>query len=271
MKIGIVGGCFTDQHNIPFESLYHQTLKRLLIANEEKLEIRTIRYERISKCATKTINFYDSYPFDLLIFHLRAEPIMRLSKLYYKYLDQQKKLRHSINFPPLNLIYPEKFDLLLNRQICSLRGDDTVETKFYHMLREANYSLGSLLGNKRYAFDLLEKSIIQINQFCASKNVNFLLLGPVSRPFSRFENRISEELNTRFEALSAQKSINYLNLLKPFTADGRSMFFENGIHVSQEGHDEIAQMIFDKIVLLKLTGKCQANMQQQKPDYSTYH
>jgi hypothetical protein len=27
------------------------------------------------------------------------------------------------------------------------------------------------------------------------------------------------------------------------------MFFENGIHVSQEGHDEIAHMIFDKTIL----------------------
>jgi hypothetical protein len=253
MNIGIVGGCFTDQHNIPFERLYHQSLKRLLITTEDRVEIRKIRYERISRCVNKVIDFHDSYSLDLLIFHLRAEPIMRLSKLYYKYLDHEKKLKHSINFPPFNLIYPEKYDLLLNRQICSQVNNNLDESGFHHMLREANYTLGSLIGNKKYAFDLLEKSIIQISQFCASRNVKFLLLGPVSRPFSRFENNISEEMDRRFVSLSAFKSINYLSLLKVLTSDGRSMFFENGIHVSQEGHDEIAQMIFDKIVMNRLS------------------
>ena len=255
MKIGIVGGCFTEQHNIPFERLYHQSLKQLLNTTEDKVEIRTVRYERISKCVNKVIGFHDSYPFDLLIFHLRAEPIMRLSKLYYKYLDHEKKLKHSINFPPLNLIYPEKYDLLLNRQICSHGNNELDESGFHHLLREANYAIGSLIGNKKYAFNQLENSIFQISQFCVSRNVEFLLLGPVSRPFSRFENKISEEMDKRFASFSVEKSIHYLSLIKKHTVKDKSIFFENGIHVSQEGHDEIAQMIFDKIILLKFLEK----------------
>lgn len=253
MKIAIIGGCFTDQHNIPFNRLYHQTLERLLKGNEHQVEIRTIRYEWISKCVAKTIELYQDYPFDLLIFHLRAEPIMRMSKLYYKYLNAEKKLKHAINFPRLNLIYPEKFDLLSQRQIYRQGNDNTGESKVYHLLREANYSLGSLLGNKSYALNMLEKSILQIQEFCILENVKFLLLGPVSRPFSKFEDQLSAEMDRKFELLSDEKSINYLKLIKDVSRDNKPMFFENGIHVSQSGHDEIAQMIYAKIVLEKLT------------------
>jgi hypothetical protein len=170
-------------------------------------------------------------------------------------LDHEKKLKHSINFPPFNLIYPEKYDLLLHRQICSQGNNNLDKSGFHHMLREANYSLGSLIGNKKYAFNQLEYSIFKISQFCESWNIKFMLLGPVSRPFSSFENKISEEMDQRFESLSVEKSIHYLSLIKKHTDQGKSMFFENGIHVSQEGHDEIAHMIFDKIVLDRLTDK----------------
>lgn len=252
MKIAIVGGCFTNQHNIEFSRLYHQTLKTFLKLNVENVEITTIRYERISKCLDKIIDLQHKNDFDLLIFHLRAEPIMRMSKLYYKYLNNEGKLRHSLNLPYLKIFYPEKFDLLSLRRFNHCENKNIKATKVYYLLREANYVLGTLLGNKSYALHSLRKLILDIQEFCNEKNINFLLLGPVSRPSSYFEDLLSERINKEFEELSKEESIKYLSLIRKKTNDNQPMFFENGIHVNQEGHDEIANMIYEKMLKEKL-------------------
>ena len=248
MKIAIIGGCFTNQHNIPFDRLYHQTIKRKLENIGTQVEIRTIRYERISTCLEKIMELQRDYPFDLLLFHLRAEPIMRMSKLYYKYLNAEGKLKHDLNIPLMNILYSEKFDLLSQRQVSIQLDDNMIESKAYHSLRELNYLAGSLIGNRSFALKALEKTILEIHVFCMKKKLNFLLLGPVSRPFSRFEDNLSEEINRRFESVTKENSINYLNLIKKVSKDKESMFFKNGIHVSQAGHDEIARMICEKLI-----------------------
>jgi hypothetical protein len=248
MKIAILGGCFTEQYNIPYNRLYHQTLKKFLCEKGKSVEIITRRYERISKCLGKITDLHKDFNFDLLIFHLRTEPIMRMSKLYYKYLNNTGKLKHSINLPYLNIFYPEKFDLLAQRQFNSEYHKSLKEGKIYHLLREINYFLGTLIGNKRYALKILIASILQIQEFCIHNRIEFLLLGPVSRPFSRFENKLSEDINKEFDFITKEKSIVYLNLIKRTTKDNKSMFFENGIHVSQAGHDDIASILYEQII-----------------------
>jgi hypothetical protein len=146
-----------------------------------------------------------------------------------------------------NVFYPEKFELLLQRDINSQNNIIETESKIHHFLRETNYVLGSFIGNKRYALNILKKAIFQIQEFCLKNNIEFLLLGPVSRPFSKFENNLSNEINRKFKMFTSESAINYLDLIKRVTNDNRPMFFDNGIHVSQAGHDEIANMIYDKI------------------------
>lgn len=209
---------------------------------EDDTEISTIRYERIGMTLEKISAFQQSTDFDLLIFHLRAEPFMRLVKLYYKYMDHQNKLKHSFNVPFFHVIMPEKYDMLENRRINISSG--TNETKIHYYLREANYHIGSLLGNKKNAFKMYERFINDISTYCYHTNKKFLLLGPVSRPFSIFENRLSEEISSHFLKYSKVASVNYLELIGEKTSGDQNMFFPNGQHVSQEGHDDVAQKIF---------------------------
>jgi hypothetical protein len=246
MKIAIAGGCFTNQHNIPFERLYHQSILIELKKYFSELQIKTIRYERITKCLEKIVAFHVEYPFDLLIFHLRAEPLMRLTKLYYRYADEQRGIQHALNLPKLRILKPEVQDLLVLRPADFQCYNTLRESKLHHILREMNYITGSVIGNKTHAICLLQKMVQEIHAFCNDHQIQFLLLGPVSRPFSTFENKLSEEVDEQFKRLSEIHSIHYLSLIKLFTKQHQSMFFENGIHVSQEGHDEIAEMILDK-------------------------
>jgi len=246
MKILIIGGCFTCQHNIDSTRLYHQSLKKMLVAHGVKnTEIATLRYERIGKTFEKIVSFQKTQGFDLLVFHLRTEPFMRLVKLHYRYLNYKNELKHSLNLPFFNVLKPEEFDMLATRKINI--STNLHETKFRYYLRELNYILGSLLGNKQKAIEIYEKFVNDIATYCYSTNKKFLLLGPASRPFSKFENRLSHQIDTYFSSYAKIRAISYLELLGERTSKNEKMFFPNGKHVSQEGHDDVALKLYKKI------------------------
>lgn len=247
MKILIVGGCFTCQSNIKFERLYHQTLKEQLLSSGIKnVEIQTIRYERIAFTKEKIDAVFQNSKFDMLLFHLRAEPLMRMVKLYYKYIGHNNRLKHSLNFPFIKILKSEKFDMIEFRRIYHIENIND-ESNIYHYLRELNYLLGSAIGNKKYAFNFYSKFILKIMKYCDENSIDFILCGPVSRPFSKFENKLSYSMNSIFKNLSKANNINYLELLGEKTINNRPMFFPDGQHVSQDGHDEIAMMLSEKI------------------------
>lgn len=246
MKILIIGGCFTTQHNIEFSRLYHQSLKKKMIDyTGQPTEINTIRYERIGKTLEKISDFHKAKDFDLLIFHLRTEPFMRLVKLYYKYINESQKQTGSLNLPFLNHLMSEKHDVLEQRRINI--SNSSPEKKMHFYLRELNYHLGRLVGNKRKALKMYEGFLNEIVEYCHKQNKDLLVLGPASRPFSQFENRLSSDISDYFGKYSKDNKINYLELIGEKTGKQANMFFPNGQHVSQEGHDEVADKIFINI------------------------
>ncbi|MCL5020126.1 MAG: hypothetical protein M1339_00360 [Bacteroidetes bacterium] len=251
MNLTIVGGCFPVQHNIPVGRLYHETLKKLLSERGIDISVDIIRYERLSKCFGKIAAFAGSNSIDLLLFHLRAEPLMRLSKFYYKHVDDNHVLKRSVNMPILRIINPEKYEVPITRKIQPhLPGKG--ETQLHHALREVNYIVGSLVGNRKFALMEYMKLVKSVVDFCQAGKINLLVVGPVSRPFSRFENRLSEKIDSVFSKAMDESDTAYLHTLGRQDEEGRNLFFENGVHVSQAGHDRMAKLMLDKIIAGKL-------------------
>jgi hypothetical protein len=93
-------GCFPVQHNILFEDTFHRILKiRSEELNNLNLHFRIIRYEKFSNCLDKIIGQHEIHPIDNLVFHIRAEPFLRLVKLFYRYQDYEYKKHWSLNLP----------------------------------------------------------------------------------------------------------------------------------------------------------------------------
>lgn len=237
MKIAIVGGCFISQHNIPPDKLYHQTARRLLERGGHEIIISTIRYERISGTLNKIKKLRNEFEFDLLIFHLRAEPVLRMSKLYYKFTDDKGVKRNSINTPFNSPSIPERHDLLSAKRI-DLEDNRKPDTRLHHMLRELNYYSGTIAGNRRNALKQYLELTKEVVKSCHETNSSLLLMGPASRPFSTFENDLSKIIDRQFSEFARDERIGYLRLLGYTTSNNEQMFFPNGIHVSQAGHDE---------------------------------
>ncbi len=254
MNITIAGGCFPVQHNIPKGRLYHDTFRRMLLERELDTNLTIVRYERFSTCLGKIEASNRTTPADLLIFHLRTEPAMRLCKLYYKYVDSSRILRHSLNLPVFNIINPERYEIPTSRIVLPQAGSKVSESGAHHFLREANYFLGAAVGNWKFAVDSYMKLLDDVVGYCRKKSVRLLVVGPVSRPLSRLENRLSMDIHEAFNARAKKSGTPYLNILGMRDGSGNYLFLENGIHVNQAGHDWIGRLIFEKLVYELLPG-----------------
>lgn len=248
MNISFAGGCFTKQTYIPFEGHYHQTVKTIL-ENKLKQTVNSsiIRYERLSKTIDKIENQIKTGGIDLLVFHLRTEPAMRMSKFYYKFLTENNILKHAVNLPWNKNISPEKYDMLHSRRI-AFDSFLFQESPFVRFMREMNYRIGTLIGNRKRAIRLHSEFIIQLNDFCKKNNIILLLIGPVARPCSSFENKLSELINKKFKNFSGNFNIHYLEIIGLETNGGESLFMENMQHVSQAGHNYIGEKIAQKVI-----------------------
>ena len=243
MHLVIVGGCFPVQHNIPLERLYHATLRQQLAQSGVATDLTVVRYERLHTCRAKLEAVARQRPIDVLVFHLRTEPLMRLAKLYYKCLDDDGQRRHSFNLPAFGQLNPEKYDLLTVQPRRAPTGPPAPETGLHQLLRQLNYRAGSLLGNRRHGLRLYAELVDSLREFCQAGGTRLLVVGPVSRPCSGYENRLSEQIDAFFRSHLAPPKVPYLGTLGTQAPDGTSWFFSNGVHVSQAGHDRMAALL----------------------------
>lgn len=243
-----VGGCFPVQHNVVYEDLFHQKL-RWRIENDLnlKLNVNIIRYERFSTVLDKIKTLADSKKLDLVIFHIRPEPYLRLIKLAYKHLDSEGKLKWSLNLPAFTLVNSEKYDLLDLRRLyhINLKQKKSVIHKF---LISCNYFLGTLIGNKHFALKSYYRTTIGIIDFCNSNNIECIILGPNRRNNHYLEPSLCKNLD-----LYLSKRIDNQIYVNGYVKDKiRKMNQENGRHVTQDYHDLIAERLYTTITDNKL-------------------
>lgn len=250
INLTIAGGCFTQQHNIKFENLYHQIVKKNIenVFNC-KLNISIIRYERFNKCFDKIEKSYLDNPIDILIFHIRSEQFLRMSKLYYKFSDDKGVIRHSLNLPLFNFMNPEKYGQIQNEMLTgNVNSDITVRSsKFKKYLTEMNYVAGILSGNVYSSQKKYLKLIERVFSFCKEKKIKFILVGPVSRPHTKAEDILTGRLNCYIHASMDANKIKFINCLGKLSENNEPLFFKNGIYVNETGHERIAGFITNEI------------------------
>ena len=247
-EICFVGGCFPVQHNIVFEDLFHQKLRRKIEDSfKNKLNIDIIRYERFSTVLNKIKSLADSKKLDLIIFHVRPEPYLRLIKLFYKHIDNKGKLKWSLNLPTFNLLNPEKYDMLDLQRIFHMNIKQR-KSAFHKFLISCNYTSGSLIGNKNYALKSYCRTVNEIIDFCNANNIKYIILGPNRRNNNHLEPSLCKDLDLYISSKIDKQT--YINGYEKNKIS--KMNQENGIHVTQDYHDLIANKLFKTIIDNKL-------------------
>ena len=242
-----VGGCFPVQHNILFEDLFHQKLKKKLEnLNQVKLNINIIRYERFDSCLSKIATYQKSNPVDVLVFHIRPEPFLRLVKFYYKYVDNNGKLNHSFNIPLFKSVNPEKYDLLiLGRRFEMITKQN--DSGFHKMMVDLNYKTGNFFGNKKYALKKYYALVSSVINYCQYLDIKVIILGPAARCNTISEPTLCRELDGYFKKKLEDKNIIYIDGLDGHSENLEPYFHSNGIHVTERYHELIAGRLYDVI------------------------
>jgi len=235
-----VGGCFPVQHNILYEDLFHQHLKRKVQNNYKcNLNINIIRYERLKDIFTKINELSYSKKIDILVLHIRPEPYLRLVKLLYKYQDSKGRIKYSFNLPFFNHLIPEKYNVLDNsdNSFDVINKDKSI---FHQLLITFNYLLGSIIGNKFFALRKYYKITNEVINHCNSKNQCVIILGPNRRNNNQIEPFLCNNLNSYFS-----KRIKNENYIDGYIYDGATKLNQkNGIHVTHHYHELIAEKLY---------------------------
>ena len=238
-----VGGCFPVQHNILFEDLFHQKLKKKIESTfNVNFNINIIRYERYNNCLNRIINDNESNPIDVLVFHIRPEPYLRLVKFYYKYVNNNGDRKYSFTIPFLKIIRPEKYDFLVLGRRYNVSTNQN-NSQLHKALIDINYKTGNFLGNTKYALKKYFELVSDVINYCQNKNIKLILLGPTLRFETTFEPTLCNELNAYFKNKLGSTNVSYIDCIDNISKNHEQFFNSNGIHVNEKFHELIATSI----------------------------
>jgi len=247
VNLTFVGGCFPVQQSILFEDLFHQRLKRKIeITFNIEFNINIIRYERLNTCLGKIKKSNKSFPIDILVFHVRPEPFLRLVKFYYRFLNNKGKLKHSLNIPFLKILSPEKYDVLNFERRFNYEPTQK-ETSLHKALVDLNYKIGKLFGNKKYALWKYFELTSNIVEYCKASSINPIVLGSGSRNNTSYAPILCHQLNMYFESKFKNKDIPYIDGFDQYSENNDQYFQDDGIHASEKYHELIAEKLFNEL------------------------
>jgi hypothetical protein len=266
-KVGIVGGCFPAQHNVVHKDLFHQKLCAMIEQETGRcIDTHIERYEQLSKALSKVQRSLDSGCHSI-IFQVRPDPYLRLSKLWYKFTDEQGRVRYTLNLPQLHHLPSEQQNYRISLQQAT--PTITEPTGALHaVLRELNYCAGVLtLGNisalRRYA-----TLVVDIEKLCSEYGATLIIIGAGSRPRTPMEQYLSWKLE-RYIRKSVQsiETIRYVNIWGTRSEQGENLYFEDGMHVRPIGHERVAKFLFP--ILLREIQIVSGTMQNNHNDFTT--
>ncbi len=244
-NITFVGGCLAVQHNILYDDMFLVKSKKNVEAKLSiNLNIDIIRYERFTTLLDKIIRFNKTKNIDILILSVRPEPFLRIIKLYYKYINNEGKLKKSLNIPFLNIINPEKYDYLILGRLYDY-SSITKNSQIHKSLVSLNYISGALIGNLRYALNKYIELVKSIEEYCINRNIELVLLGPNLRNNNAIEPYFCKKLDKEIRTIFPKNY--FINGLDTLYKD-KKVINENGIHANELFHDMISTRINDVLI-----------------------
>ncbi len=244
MLITIVGGCLTQQANIPPAELYHQQLTQLLKTHGHAPKVTIVRSERLATCVARVQESLATQPAHWLVLHLRTEPLLRLIKLFYRYHDATGRRQQVLNRGTLS---HHTHDPLADR--LSPRSTSPLPPEFFLTpappapWRELNGWLGALIGNRRRALAATKTVVEELHKQAAAHGAQLLLVGPPRRPASPFENHLAAHLDRAAASWAAYAQLPYVRLFGATGTPDEPLVGPNRIHISRAGHRQIAERL----------------------------
>ncbi len=243
-KLGIVGGCFPAQHNVLHKDLFHQRLRSMIERGSDcSMEVHIERYEQLSKALRKVQNAIESGCHGI-VFQVRPDPYLRLSKLWYNYTDEQGKVRASLTLPQIQHVPSEQqIHHNVSQQAMPTRTES--KGKLHAVLRELNYCAGVITFANRLALRRYAKLVLEVEKLCSEYSVALTVIGAGSRPRTPIEQYLSWKLERYIRKfVQPIKTIRYVNIWGTHSEKGEYLYFEDGMHILPIGHERVATFLY---------------------------
>ncbi len=238
IKVGIVCGCLPAQSGIQTAELYHQLMaEKIFVQYNARLAVSSTWYTTLSESKAKAEEGIKKENPEILLYHVRPDPYLRLSKLFIRFRDPQNRLH-----------------ILFNR-----RADDSVvKQKEYpdgnsrplkeksitrKLFRAANYIAGCLFGINKQVIEKEKILLYEMADICKKKKIHLVLIGPPSRPRSSMENYLLFKLEKKLGEVFNDGRFNYVTCFGIKGRNNENLFFEDGIHMNRDGHKRMADLI----------------------------
>jgi len=238
--LGIAGGCFPVQENIPAEELYHSIISRRLKAELNiSPEISIIRYDTLKEGFDKTMELLRERRPDVLLFHTRPDPFLHNVKLYFRFINRLEKPAGRLNLHFSGFSEPE-----LVMKIIPGTGKK-IEGLSNKLFRTLNYISGIILLNYFITVRNYLNLISGIKAECLKKGISLVVQGPPSRPRSALENMLLRKFADKCGLFCLKNDIEYVDCFGEYDLPGKNyIFYEDKIHLNAFGHKWIAGKLF---------------------------
>jgi hypothetical protein len=236
-NVGFIGGCVNFPKGIDKNKVYHSLLTNAL----PDIKIKTDKYLTYSELIDKSEEFIKRDSIEVLFIFTRHFPYMILNKPLIKICWKNNKVKYRLH-PYLCNNKINAWPKNLDRYNSEYKNNKIFKRKYFG-LRDLNSILGRILGLHNWAYRYVEKCIIELSEFCISKNVKLVIIGPTKNPETFMGDRICTYLNKRIMDAMLTNNIDFIDINSYIDENNNSIFQSDKIHFNEFGH----VYLFEKI------------------------
>ena len=240
--IGFVGGCAITQPDIPKEKRFIEVLRTKMKSDcsiETSFTFSSYsHFYELEKSIEKIIN---KQKVDLLIVHLRPQPLLVLSKFIIKKKNKNNKTAFFIN----PLVYRKCAYPYLEQSSSPVINQLALKPKSKPKLMGLNILLGRLFGLNKKAAKQIFNAILSIQSQCKQKDIKLTILGISPQPMTKHGNINCQELNVYLIKKCHDEGIEYVDSFSKM--NNSDCFQEDELHLSEKGHEYLGDILNEGI------------------------
>ena len=158
-------------------------------------------------------------------------------------MDNNGKLKYSVNIPLLKILNTEKYNILKYEKSIEYTPVNS-QTTLHKILVNFNYMVGVILGNLKYALDQYIELTTNIVKYCQTNEIIPIVLGIGNRNNSSLEPIFCNNLNKFIKQKVEDQNISYIETINIKSNNKNKYFRKNGIHASEQYHQLISEKLF---------------------------
>jgi len=247
ITVGIMGGCLLAQKEIGLNNLFHRRLSaRLKTEAGCKARFRFGTYTGIEDAVQKYLAMTGKGDLDVLLFHVRPQSFLAMTKPVVKYADARGRTRFSLH--PALFNRQADWDAALDgcAESATPVPDKPAPLPAFNPI---NLLLGKLLRLDKWACGYLSEFLLHLNEVCKRHGTRLFIVGPSALPASLPGHLNCMHLNRRIRELAHVHAIPCVGWFTDRDSSGNYLFMDDGLHLNPDGHNFLADRILSSFLV----------------------